>query len=62
MDYGDYYTNLKVVKKGSEQSLEIVEKEGESSSVSIVVIGILGAVILGLVAFILFKFNNAEKP
>ena len=62
MDYGDYYTNLKVVKKGKEDSLEIVEKEEESSTTSIVVIGVLGAVILGLVAFILFKFHGAEKP
>lgn len=62
MDYGDYYTNLKVVKKGNQDSLEIVDKEEESSTTSIVVIGVLGAVILGLVAFILFKFHGAEKP
>lgn len=61
MAYGDYYTNLKVVKP-EENGLQIVEEKEESSSTSVVVIGVLSVVIVGLVGFIAFKFRSGEKP
>lgn len=63
MSYNDYYnTNLKVVNNPQEEGVQIVEEKEESSPTSFVIIGVLATVIVGLIAFIAFKFRSGEKP